>query len=138
MADERLFVLDACAVIAFLQQEPGAKVVAETLKDPRNRCLLHAVNACEVYYDLWRRSGEEDASALEAIMANSGVELMESIPSKLWQLAGRIKAEWRRVSLADCLALALAILEDGTVLTSDHQELEPLALAGVCPIQFIR
>lgn len=106
--------------------------------DSRNRCLIHAVNACEVYYDIYRRSGEEDASALEEILATAGIELIETIPSTLWQTAGRFKAQWGRVSLADCFALALALLENSTVLTSDHHELDRFAEAGVCPIRFIR
>ena len=138
MSDDGIYLFDSCALIALLQREPGAEVVAEILKDPRNRCLIHAVNVCEVYYDLYRRSGEEDASALEEILADMGVELVETIPSSLWRTAGKLKAEWRRVSLADCLALALAILENGTVLTSDHHELDPIAQAAICPIRFIR
>lgn len=39
--------------------------------DSRNRCLIHAVNVCEVYYDIYRRGGEEDASALEEILATT-------------------------------------------------------------------
>lgn len=138
MADNRLYVFDSCAVIALLQREPGAEIVAEILEHPENRCLLHAINACEVYYDIYRRSGEKDASALEEILATTGIELVETIPSTLWRAAGKLKAEWRRVSLADCLALALALLENGTVLTSDHRELDPIAQAEVCPIHFIR
>lgn len=138
MPDDRLYVFDACAVIAFLQREPGAEVVAEILKDPQSRCLLHAVNACEVYYDIYRRDGEQDASALEGILATTGIELVETIPSALWRTAGNFKAEWRRVSLADCLALALAVLENGTLLTSDHRELDPIAQSAICPIRFIR
>ncbi|HEV7786449.1 MAG TPA: PIN domain-containing protein [Thermoanaerobaculia bacterium] len=138
MADDRLYVFDSCAVVALLQREPGAEIVAEILKDPRNRCLLHAINACEVYYDVYRRSGEADASALEEILTTTGIELVETIPSALWRAAGKLKAEWKRVSLADCLALALALLEDGTVLTSDHHELDPIAQADICPIRFIR
>ncbi|MGH7484230.1 MAG: PIN domain-containing protein [bacterium] len=99
---------------------------------------MHAVNACEVYYDIYRRSGEADASALEGILATTGIELVETIPSTLWRTAGKLKAEWRRVSLADCLALALALVENGTVLTSDHHELDPIAQAEICPIRFIR
>ena len=125
-------------MVALLQREPGAEVVAEALKAPQNRCLIHAINVCEVYYDLYRRSGEEDASALEEILVDLGIELVETIPSALWRTAGKLKAEWRRISLADCLALALAILENGTVLTSDHHELDPIAQAAVCPLQFIR
>lgn len=138
MAGEGLYILDSCAVIAFLQDEPGAQIVTEILENPGNRCLLHAINACEVYYDIYRRSGEGDASALEEVLATAGIELMETIPSALWKTAGQFKAEWRRVSLADCLALALALLENGTVLTSDHHELEPIAEATACPIRFIR
>lgn len=138
MPAEGLYVLDACAAIAFLQREPGAEVVAGILKDPENRCLIHAVNVCEVYYDTFRRSGAEDAAALEDLLVNTGIKIVETIPSALWRTAGRLKAEWRRISLADCLTLALALLENGTVLTSDHHELDPVAQAAVCPIQFIR
>ena len=138
MADDKLYVFDSCAVIALLQREPGAEVVAEILKDPRNRCLIHAINACEVYYDIYRRGGEEDASSLEEILATTGIEIVETIPSTLWGTAGKLKAVWGRVSLADCLALALALLEKGTVLTSDHHELDRFAQAAVCPIRFIR
>jgi uncharacterized protein with PIN domain len=138
LPDERLYVFDSCAVIAFLQREPGAEVVAETLKDPQSRCLIHAINVCEVYYDLFRRGGEKDASALEEVLATTGIEMVEIIPSTLWRAAGKLKAEWRRVSLADCLAVALALLENGTLLTSDHHELDQLAQAAICPIRFIR
>jgi len=138
LADDELYIFDSCAVIALLQREPGAEVVAEILKEPRNRCLIHAINACEVYYDIYRRGGEEDASALEGILVTTGIELVEAIPSTLWRTAGKLKAAWRRVSLADCFALALALLENGTVLTSDHHELDRFAQAAVCPIRFIR
>jgi uncharacterized protein with PIN domain len=138
LSDDGLYVFDSCAVVALLQREPGAEVVAEILKDSRNRCLIHAINACEVYYDIYRRSGEADASALEGILETTGIELVETIPSTLWRTAGKLKAEWRRVSLADCLVLALALLEGGTVLTSDHHELDPVAQAAICPIRFIR
>jgi predicted nucleic acid-binding protein len=138
LPDNGLYVFDSSAVIAFLQREPGAEVVAEILKEPRNRCLIHAINVCEVYYDVYRRSSEEDASGLEEILVTTGLEVVEAIPSPLWQTAGKLKAEWRRISLADCIALALALLENGTVLTSDHHELDQIAEASICPIRFIR
>jgi uncharacterized protein with PIN domain len=135
---ESVFVFDACALIAILEDEPGAEVVEELLEQSANRCLVHAVSACEVYYDLYRRGNTEDADTLEAILAEFGLELLEALPPDLWRIAGRLKAEWRRVSLADCFSLALAIREEGTLVTSDHHELDPIANAGVCPIRFIR
>ncbi len=55
----------------------------------------------------------------------------------LWQEAGRLKAKGK-VSLADCFALALTNRVGGTLLTSDHHELDAIAAAGICNITFIR
>jgi predicted nucleic acid-binding protein len=136
LADDRVFVFDACAFIALLEDEPGAAAVEVLLQDPRNRCLIHSINACEIYYDLYRRGNTEDANSLVAIFGENGLQLVEESPSDLWQIAGKLKAEWRRISLADCFALALAIYENGTLVTSDHHELD--RLAQLCPILFIR
>ncbi len=138
MPVDEVYVFDSCAVLALLQREPGAEVVAGILKQDGNRCLIHAINACEVYYDIFRRDGEDDASSLEEILATAGIVLVEALSSTLWRAAGKIKAEWRRVSLADCIALALTLREEGTLVTTDHHELDPIAQAGVCPILFIR
>ncbi len=138
MPADEVYVFDACAVVALMQREPGAEVVAAILKDPGSRCLIHAINACEIYYDVYRRGGEEDASALEEILATSGIELVESLSSALWRAAGKLKAKWRRVSLADCFALALTMQEKATLVTSDHHELDRIAEAGICQIRFIR
>lgn len=138
MAAEAVFVFDACALIALLEDEPGAEVVEALLQEPANRCLIHAVSACEVYYDLCRRGDTEDADSLEALFAEYDLEILETLPSHLWRIAGKLKAEWRRVSLADCFALALAIREEGILVTSDHHEFDPIAQAEVCPIRFIR
>lgn len=138
MAAEPVFVFDACAFIALLEDEPGAEVVEELLQEPANRCLIHAVSACEVYYDLYRRGNTEDADNLKTIFGEYDLELLEALPSDLWQIAGKLKAEWRRVSLADCFALAMAIREEGILVTSDHHELDRVAAAEVCPIRFIR
>jgi predicted nucleic acid-binding protein len=75
---------------------------------------------------------------LESVLTRHGVVLEDAWSSALWRSAGQLKAEWRRVSLADCFALALAIHGGGTLVTSDHHELEPIARAGLCPFLFIR
>jgi uncharacterized protein with PIN domain len=134
---EAVYVLDACAVIALLQAEAGASVVSGLLEE-NYRCLVHAINACEVYYDLYRRHGEESAAGLRDVLQGYGLEIVEDMPSALWQAAGRLKGAWKRISLADCFALALAQETSATLVTSDHREMEPLAQAGVCPIRFIR
>lgn len=138
MGDDRLFVLDACALIAFLRQEDGADVVADVLQGQGNRCLAHAINLCEVYYDMVRRTDEATAAQILADVEDVGVEPYLSVELALWQRAGRLKADVRRISLADCFALALADLHGGTLLTSDRHEFGPLAASGAFRIQFIR
>jgi len=131
-------VFDACSLIAFLEGEPGADVVEELLQKADHRRWIHAINVCEIYYDLVRRGSIEDARTLGEILILHGLVIVEEVTSDLWRTAGDLKARWRRVSLADCFALALAQREGATLVTSDHRELDRIAEANLCPIQFIR
>lgn len=137
-AESAVYVFDACAVIALLDDEPGAEAVEALLAGENHRCLIHILNVCEVYYHIYRRADQERASKLEGILESYGFELDGMLVPVLWQEAGQLKAEWRRVSLADCFALALTIQEKATLVTTDHHELDPIAQAGLCPIRFIR
>lgn len=138
MAADSTFVFDACAVIAMLRGETGAELVASLLAEPKNRCRLHAVNLCEVFYDGIRRGNTSDASRLEGLLTKSGFGIETTIPQALWESVGQLKATYRRVSLADCFALAFALRENGTLITSDHHEFDPIAATGIYPTQFIR
>lgn len=138
MAAEPVFVFDACAIVALLQGEPGAEEVVTLLEKDENRCRIHALNVCEVFYDGLRRGSLSDADSLDRLLTQSGFEIETELPLALWETAGRLKAELRRVSLADCFAVALTLRHQGTLVTSDHHELDPLAASQVCPIQFIR
>lgn len=134
---EDVYVFDACALIALLQLEPGAKEVAALLES-RRRSIIHVINLCEVYYDFVRRGSIEAAHSLEAVLGGIGLEIDSGLPSSLWQRAGDLKARLRRISLADCFAMALTLQENGVLVTSDHRELDPVAEAGICPIHFFR
>lgn len=138
MAAEPVFVFDACAVIALLHEEPGSGTVASLLKGPENRCRLHAVNLCEVFYDGLRRGGVTNAARLEEILTKSGLDITTDVPRSLWESAGHLKATFRKISLADSFALAFTLQENGTLVTSDHHEFDPVAAADLCSIQFFR
>ena len=46
------FVVDACAILALINREPGHNVVLELLKKAENDSVIvrmHVVNLCEVY-----------------------------------------------------------------------------------------
>lgn len=125
-------------MIAFLRDESGADVVAAVLADPDSRCVAHALNLCEVYYDFQRAA--DRAEALQAILDLSqlGVETHAILTPDFWQKAGDLKAIRRRVSLADCLAITLAQSLEAELLTADHHEFDVLHQQSVCTIRFIR
>lgn len=131
-------VLDASAMIAFLRSEPGGDRVLNALTDAGDTCVAHSVNLCEVYYDFHRILGPDGAAAVIASLAAAGIQEDARMDTDFWRRAGAIKAQFRRVSLADCFCVALAELAGGKLLTADRHELEALATEVACNIEFIR
>ncbi|HEY3416573.1 MAG TPA: PIN domain-containing protein [Armatimonadota bacterium] len=130
-------VLDACAMIAYLRNEAGADVVDAALADDSQTCLAHAINVCEVYYDFLRVSDQTTAKAAVDDLLQAGLVIREDLDRALWQDIGHYKVQYR-LSLADCVALALAQRLQASLVTSDHHEFDPLAAAGICSFTFIR
>jgi uncharacterized protein with PIN domain len=58
--NEDHLVLDACALTAFLNDEPGAEVVAAILEEAPS-VEMSAVNLIEIAYDAIRTSGDPQA-----------------------------------------------------------------------------
>ena len=134
---ERHLILDACALIALQRNEEGAAGVWAAISAPEVRTGMHALNVCEVYYDALRRDSATTLAELLVDVAALGIGIETRLEPALIDLAGHLKARWRRISLADCVALALATLRGGSLLTSDHHEFDALAAAGH-PVRFLR
>lgn len=132
-----IYVLDACAMIAYLRKEPGSDVVLRALTDTGSMCLAHAINLCEVFYDFHRKSDERAATAAISDLYAVGLVESNDFDEAFWKDAGRLKAQGK-ISLADCFAITLTNRVGGTLLTSDHHELDTIAAAGICSITFIR
>ena len=130
------FVLDACAIIALLRNEAGSETVERLLLE--QKCIAHAVNLCEVYYDFLR--AERENVALEAIsdLEKFGLIFREDMDMEFWKEVGSYKATIKRVSLADCFAIALANREQAVIVTSDHHEFDYISEQGICQVMFIR
>lgn len=133
-----IYVLDANAMIALAKNEPGADVIEDYLADPVNTCFAHAVNLCEVLYDGLRRGSQAEALAALRELYDLGVTPRSDMDEAFWHEAARLKAIYRRVSLADCFALTLSQQLGGTFVTSDHHELDPIAQTGLFAINFFR
>ncbi len=115
-------ILDAYALMAFLEDEPGAQQVEDLLIQSLQEDLhlaITAVNLAEVYYNLARRYSSEAAdTALEKL-----AELTIEIVAVDWELAlqaARFKAQ-APIAFADCMAAALAFHRDCPVVTGDQE-----------------
>ena len=130
-------VLDACAIIAYFRDEPGADVVEQALLN--EECYVHALNLCEVYRDcLSRGESVEIANGLLDDLAEIGVTSREDMDASLWKYVAVLKNEIRRIAYNDCFALATAKRVNGVLYTSDHHELDRVAEGGNHSIRFIR
>jgi ribonuclease VapC len=106
-------VLDASAILAFLQGEPGADVVEPVLTDQAH---CSAVNWSEVAQKV--RSAGGDWPVAVALLSSYGVQVEPATVADA-DAAARL---WRRgsgLSLADRFCLALGDRLDATVWTAD-------------------
>ncbi len=133
-----MIVFDANVLIAYLAGEPNGESVRGYLAQPDTPVCAHAVNLIEVFYHYARAGDAVTARALLALLYTDGVTRREDMDTVFCEDAAQIKADWRRVSLADCMGLALARRLDADFITTDRHEMEPLAAAGVARIIFIR
>jgi predicted nucleic acid-binding protein len=132
-----IHVFDASAMVAYLAGEPGAPVVHTILNDSSALCYAHAVNLCEVFYDLLRTADERRAcQAIDDLLA-AGVIERRDLSRAFWESVGELKSRGR-ISLADCFSIALAQNLGGEVVTSDHHEFDPLVHLKIVPVRFIR
>lgn len=138
MAAER-FVIDACALIAYLNGEDGANVFDELLQRADNHTAeLHAssVNLYEVYYDCLRRD-EQTAQQLLVDLYHLPLLIVETFERNLMVAAGHFKVRYR-VSLADSIALALAQQLGARLVSTDHHEFDPIEQAGEVQLKWLR
>ena len=120
------YVLDACALLALLRNEPGADKLAAAINAANNKeadIIMHKANLLEVYYDLYRSLGKEKSDLILFEIKKRPIEINEVITDEIFTEAGRLKASYR-ISFADSLLLAQTIASGGELLTADHHEFD--------------
>ena len=123
-----VFIIDACALIAFLADEEGADEVEGILKKARNgkcRLYINKVNLLEIYYGIYREDGKEKAEEVLKRISSLPVKIINSLKDKVFKEAGRLK-ETYRISLADSIVVAEALTKKARLMTSDHHEFDEI------------
>jgi PIN domain nuclease of toxin-antitoxin system len=131
-------VFDACSLIAFFRDEPGASVVNNYLIEENYTKMIHSINLCEVYYDFLKADGKVIAQSMLDDFHDLDILIASDLTIDFWKQVGQYKADIKRISLADCFALTLANREEAILVTSDHKEFDPLVSLQICEICFIR
>ncbi|MGB8508429.1 MAG: type II toxin-antitoxin system VapC family toxin [Pyrinomonadaceae bacterium] len=132
-----IYVLDASAMLAYLHGEAGADVVENALTDTGGQCMAHSLNLCEVYYIVHRDDGAATAETAIGDFRALGVVERADFDEAFWKEAGGLKAKGG-ISLPDCFAITLTNRVGGSLLTSDHGEMDKIAASSTCNITFIR
>ena len=122
----KIYVLDACAIIASLKNENGADKVENIFisqKKSHDTIIMHKINLLEVYYDVVKRCGEATAKNVLAEIKKNPIKIISQFSNPMFFEAGKLKAKYK-ISLADSIALSMAYLQKGILVTSDHHEFD--------------
>lgn len=115
-------ILDACALLRWLQDEKGANRVELFLKGAamgQYQVLMHIMNLGEVIYVIAKDFGWELAQRKKEEIGLLPINILSFSESNFWH-AVELKAQ-HAMSYADCFAAAAAIHEQATLLTSDPE-----------------
>ncbi|MBM3296361.1 MAG: type II toxin-antitoxin system VapC family toxin [Candidatus Aminicenantes bacterium] len=115
-------VLDAHALMAFLEKEPGFDKVAKLFAaaaDNDESMEMTAVNYGEVVYGVLREYGQPRTNEVEAFILTLPVRIVAA-DIELAREAARFKARYK-IAYADCFAAALSRLRRVPLLTGDGE-----------------
>lgn len=121
-SDTPAYVIDAYAILCYLQDEPGADRVGILLREARAghaRLLVTWVNLGEVYYRVCRTRGEDKADEVLGTIKGWPLTVLAA-DEELTLAAARIKAA-HPLAYADAYAIAAALTRGATLVTGDPE-----------------
>ena len=115
------YVLDASALLDFIEGGPGSRKVDHLLRSAVRQDLalfVSVMNLGEVFYWLWQKRSEGQARQVLADISRLPIQV---VPVDLAEAlkAGELKA-LHKIPYVDCIAAALALHHRATLVTSDR------------------
>jgi len=121
-----VYIFDACALIAFMNNEEGSDEVERVLKkaiEGNIEIFMNKINIFEIYYGIYGKEGKDTADEAYQRILKQPINVINNLKDEVFRVAGRIKAEYK-LSLADSIVLGEAVAKNAVVLTSDHHEFD--------------
>jgi predicted nucleic acid-binding protein len=115
-------VLDSYALLAFLEDEPGADQVHDLLVQAEKsdeKLLMSVVNLGEVWYSIARGYSEDTAEAKLREILEMAIEVVDA-DWNLTRQAAAFKVKGK-IAYADCFAAALASQRKAQLVTGDPE-----------------
>ena len=130
-------VLDTSALIVYLRKEAGHGRFVELLKRDESSIAMHMINLGELYYVFWRSDGANKAEEAWSMTCEMPIRIVDSLSESFVKRVGRWKAT-QRISYADAFALATAEEHGAPLVTTDHQEFDPIDRRGLLKFYWLR
>ena len=114
-------ILDASALLAYLQDEPGAETVGKALTEG---CLINAINWAETLSKLAERG--KDPDEVTTLLTNQGLLnhalIIRPFDADLAKQTAKLRVLTKQIglSLGDRACLAFGLISQLPVLTSDR------------------
>jgi PIN domain nuclease of toxin-antitoxin system len=134
------YILDACALIAYLNDEDGADAVESLLNqayDGNALISIGMVNLLEVYYGVYRDVGADKADNILDEILLLPITVKKEINLDELREAGRLKVS-HKMSLADSLVLGMASVSGDFIVTADHHEFDSVQASEHIKFHWIR
>jgi predicted nucleic acid-binding protein len=135
-----VFILDACALIALLAGESGAKNIKETIQDAVDgnaTVKISQINLLEVYYKICNVYNQGEADRAIKKIREFPIDIIIGMSDDVFKEAGRIKSKYK-IPLGDSIAVAECICGKGILVTSDHKDLEKIERIEKIKINWFR
>lgn len=115
-------ILDTYAIMAFLQDEPGADTVRNLIlkaEEGSVKLAMSVINLGEVWYAIARATSSETADRYVQEIRGVAIEIVDADWTVIRQAAA-YKANGN-ISYADCFTAALARMREGEIVTGDKE-----------------
>jgi len=118
------YLLDTSALLAYIEEEPGADRVEEIIN--QEQVLLPWAVLLEVFYMTVRERGLHEAETRYAMLKHSSAKILWEMNEATLLWAAKLKGQ-NRLSFADAVIAAYAIQNNAILV---HKDPEYEALAG--------